>query len=127
MDGRNDERNQLCDPKSGSRLRGKQGEETNPFALDKVKFNPYSLIMQTTLTAEITNLVPILKVQKVDEGKPFESTWITISIPNGWDDCKKLTKKVLEFEGVNFVWRSWNSDKNECYFVSGGDVAKIKR
>jgi len=85
--------------------------------------------MQTTLTAEITNLVPILKVQKVDEGKLFESTWITISIPNGWDDCKKFVKKVLRFDGRNFTFRSWNSDRLEVYFTDHNNrlVAEIKR
>lgn len=35
---------------------------------------------------------------------------------SGWDDVKKLTKKVLKFEGRSFVFSGWNSDTNHCYF-----------
>jgi len=75
------------------------------------------------MTAEIkTNLVPILSSHEY-----MGMTWLTIAVPNGWDDCKKLTRKVLRFNGENYTWRSWNSDKNECYFVNGGKVAEIRR
>lgn len=51
--------------------------------------------------------------------------WLRISVPNGWDDCKKLVKKVLIFNGETYVWRSWNSDYNYCSFIQSNDVAKI--
>ena len=36
---------------------------------------------------------------------------------SGWDDVKKLTKKVLLFDGRGFVFSCWNSDHNYCVFV----------
>jgi len=35
---------------------------------------------------------------------------------SGWDEVKKLTKKVLIFEGRKFVFSCWNSDENYCIF-----------
>jgi hypothetical protein len=35
---------------------------------------------------------------------------------DGWDEVKKLTKKVLKFDGKDFVFSGWNSDSNHCYF-----------
>jgi hypothetical protein len=43
--------------------------------------------------------------------------FLTIDCPNGWDDVKKLTKKVLTFEGRKFTFASWNSDYNYASFV----------
>ena len=78
--------------------------------------------MNETLVAEIAkNTIPIQRAT-VHEGQ----SWLEVSIPNGWDDCKKLTKKVLVFGGKTHIWRSWNSDRNVCYFVESLDVAKIK-
>lgn len=34
----------------------------------------------------------------------------------GWDEVKKLTKKVLLFEGRRFTWSGWSSDTNEAFF-----------
>jgi hypothetical protein len=42
--------------------------------------------------------------------------FLTIDCPNGWDDVKKLTKKVLTYQGRKFTYCSWNSDRNECTF-----------
>lgn len=42
--------------------------------------------------------------------------FLTIDCPAGWDDVKKLTKKVLAFDGRKFTFCGWNSDRNECYF-----------
>jgi len=43
--------------------------------------------------------------------------FLTIDCHNGWDDVKKLTKKVLTFEGRKFTFTGWNSDSCECYFA----------
>jgi hypothetical protein len=43
--------------------------------------------------------------------------FLVIDCPEGWSDVKKLTKKVLTFDGRKFTFASWNSDVNECYFV----------
>jgi hypothetical protein len=42
--------------------------------------------------------------------------WLTIDCPNGWDDVKKLTKKVLAYEGKRFTFTGWNSDRELCFF-----------
>jgi len=40
-----------------------------------------------------------------------------LSFPiNGWDEVKKLTKKVLLFEGRKFIFSCWNSDRMEIVF-----------
>jgi hypothetical protein len=38
-------------------------------------------------------------------------------VPNGWDDVKLLTNKVLTHNSKDFTFSGWNSDRNECYFV----------
>jgi len=43
--------------------------------------------------------------------------YLTIDVPNGWDDVKKLTKKVLIYDGRKFTFSAWNSDTLKCYFV----------
>jgi len=35
---------------------------------------------------------------------------------SGWDEVKKLTKKVLIYEERKFVFSCWNSDENYCVF-----------
>jgi len=42
--------------------------------------------------------------------------WLYISVPNGWDDVKKISKKVLTYEGRKFLFSGWNSDRNDCFF-----------
>ena len=74
------------------------------------------------------DLLPIQRVIRGNEsGLGDGRSWLEISIPNGWDDCKKLTKKVLIFNGETFVWRSWNSDRNVCYFIQSNEVATISK
>ena len=52
--------------------------------------------------------------------------YLTIDVPNGWDDVAKLTKKVLTYDGKKFVFTGWNSDDLKCYFVRSNEVATIK-
>jgi len=63
-----------------------------------------------------------------DVGREF----LTIKVPNGWDDVKKITSKVLEYDGRAFVFTAWNSDRLDCHFARALDgswpkVATIKR
>ena len=51
--------------------------------------------------------------------------YLTIDIPNGWDDVAKLTKKVLRYDGKPFVFTAWDSDKLKCYFVRSNEVATV--
>jgi hypothetical protein len=45
--------------------------------------------------------------------------YLTVSVPNGWDDVKKIAKKVLTYDGRKFTFTGWNSDTLQCYFVRG--------
>lgn len=47
-----------------------------------------------------------------DVGREF----LTFDVPNGWDDVKKVCKRVLLFDGRKFVFSCWNSDRLECVF-----------
>lgn len=42
--------------------------------------------------------------------------FLTVFCPNGWDDVKKISSKVLVFDGRRFVYTGWNSDRDEAYF-----------
>ena len=48
--------------------------------------------------------------------------FIQFDVPNGWDDVKKLTKKVLLFDGKKFTFSCWNSDHLYCAFRRQGGV-----
>lgn len=62
--------------------------------------------------------------ERPDVGRDF----LSIDIPNGWDDVKKLTKKVLIYNDRKFVFCSWNSDNMKCNFVAphGGSAETAK-
>lgn len=47
--------------------------------------------------------------------------YLTVDCPNGWDDVKKITKKVLMFGGREFTFTGWTSDRNEAFFCRGID------
>lgn len=47
----------------------------------------------------------------------MDREFLTLNVPNGWDDVKKLTGKVLTYDGRDFIFSGWNSDVNQCYFV----------
>ena len=53
--------------------------------------------------------------------------FLTIDVPNGWDDVAKLSKKVLRYKGNAFVFTGWNSDDLKCYFVRSNEVATISK
>ncbi len=42
--------------------------------------------------------------------------YLTFSVPNGWADVQPLVGKVLEYDGRDFKFSGWNSDRNECFF-----------
>lgn len=53
---------------------------------------------------------------------------LTIDCLNGWDDVKKLTEKVLSFDGRKFAFAGWNSDRFECFFARplSGEILSAK-
>ena len=76
------------------------------------------------MTAKLEpTLIPITPITRADDG----SHWLQISIPNGWDDVKKICKKVLSYEGRTYTFMSWNSDTLLCHFKATDHVAKIVR
>ena len=46
----------------------------------------------------------------------YDGIALHVDCPRGWDDVKKLTNKVLEYDGKLFVWSGWNSDRNVSFF-----------
>lgn len=65
---------------------------------------------EATFTKEV---VPV-----TDKGQHDGRWWLEIAIPNGWDDVKKHTKKILEYQGREYGWSCWNSDRMVSVFVS---------
>jgi hypothetical protein len=59
-----------------------------------------------------SNEIEVRHSIRPDVGREF----LTVQVPNGWDDCKKISNKVLTFEGRRFIWSGWNSDRNEAFF-----------
>jgi hypothetical protein len=59
------------------------------------------------------NLVPV----KHDVRPEVQREFLTVECPAGWADVKKISRKVLSFEGKNFTFTGWNSDKNVAYFA----------
>ena len=60
----------------------------------------------------VPNEIPVRHSVRPDVNREF----ITFSVPNGWDDVKKVCHKVMLFDGRRFVFSGWNSDRNECFF-----------
>lgn len=58
------------------------------------------------------NEIPVEYSNRPDVG--FE--YLIINVPEGWDDVKRLTKKVLTYDGRKFTFSGWNSDTLKCYF-----------
>lgn len=46
-----------------------------------------------------------------------QSEYLTVNVPNGWDDVRKIMNKVLTFNNRDFTFSGWNSDRNQAYFV----------
>ena len=61
----------------------------------------------------LPNEIPVLHSYRASMGREF----LTVDCPEGWDDVKKLTKKVLLFEGRKFTFVGWNSDDNKAFFT----------
>jgi hypothetical protein len=52
---------------------------------------------------------------------------LTLDVPDGWDDVKRLTGRVVLFAGRRFGFTGWNSDHNHAYFVGHPEVAVLTR
>jgi hypothetical protein len=67
------------------------------------------------------NEIAVVYTNRTDVGREY----LTIDVPNGWDDVEKITKKVLTYEDKKFVFTGWNSDTLKCYFVRSNQFATI--
>lgn len=63
----------------------------------------------------LSNEIPVSHSIREDINREF----LTVNCPEGWDDVKKICKKVLTFDGRKFTFTGWNSDRNEAYFCRG--------
>lgn len=68
--------------------------------------------MTNTVARIVPNEIKVSHDIRPDVNREF----LTIDVPNGWDDVEKIKGKVLEFDGRKFVFCGWNSDRNECFF-----------
>ena len=70
------------------------------------------------------NEISVTHTIRPDVGREF----LKFSI-NGWDDVKKISKKVLNYDGRKFIFSCWNSDDMYCVFYRMSDdstqVARI--
>ena len=80
-----------------------------------------STITDTNITATINHS----EVSARHSFRPGFGHYLNISVPNGWDDVKKLTKKVLRHDGRKYTFRGWCSDRNECFFHSDGSECTV--
>ena len=65
------------------------------------------------MEAEISsNKLAVRHTVRLDVNREF----LSFDVENGWFDVKKMVNKVLVFDNRDFVFSSWNSDTNQCYF-----------
>lgn len=76
------------------------------------------------MNATISDEIPVRYYLRQDVGLEF----LEFDIPNGWNDVKKVSKKVLVYDGKKFTFSCWNSDKMVCYFSKpiNGEVQTAK-
>lgn len=71
-----------------------------------------------------------IATDKVTVTKPVSihgDLYIEVSVPNGWDDVKKLVNKVIEVNQLDFCYTGWNSDRNiACFKHNRRTVGIIK-
>ena len=72
----------------------------------------------------LSNEIAVEHSVRPDVGREFLSFGIS-----GWDEVRKLTKKVLTYDGRKFVFSCWNSDRMDIVFYRMLDgstkIAKI--
>lgn len=73
--------------------------------------------------AALTIKADALKIHSFDAAHQI----LTLDAPMGWADVKHMTRLVLEYDGHDYVWTGWNSDRNLAYFKRAvGQVAMVK-
>lgn len=90
-------------------------------------YRPAYLALADTLRPEsktaavVPDAVPILSAT----ADCASAHWLTIPVPNGWDDVKTWAGRVLEYAGRRYAYSGWNSDRNVAYFRTGLPVARV--
>lgn len=76
------------------------------------------------MNATITKEIAVEYSERPSVGRDF----LKFDVPNGWEDVRKVTNKVLEYKGRKFTFVSWNSDFNYCCFTAphGGSQATAR-
>lgn len=69
------------------------------------------------MQATIGSSIPVRHSVRPDVGREF----LTVDLPDGWDSAKALLHRVLIYDGREFVWTGWNSDRNEAFFARALD------
>lgn len=69
-----------------------------------------------------SNKIAVSHTVRPDVDREF----LTLNVPDGWDDVKKLTNKVLTYQGRDFIFSGWNSDVNQCCFIGTSSTVPIK-
>jgi hypothetical protein len=54
---------------------------------------------------------------EVEHAVQSDREFISFDIPNGWDDVKKISKKILLYDNRKFKFSCWNSDTMKCHFM----------
>ena len=71
-----------------------------------------------------------IATNKVTVTKPISiegDLYIEVTVPNGWDDVKKLVNKVIEVNNIDFCYTGWNSDRNiACFKHNNRTIGIIK-
>jgi hypothetical protein len=81
--------------------------------------------MDKRFAVVVAGALPIVSMYPLNV-LPENANHITLSVPNGWDDVKHLSKKVLDYAGKTFVFTGWNSDTNQIYFKRSNAVAHVR-
>ena len=68
----------------------------------------------TTNATILNNKIAVTHSHRPDVGRDY----LLIAVSD-WDDVKKLKTKVLSYDGHEYVYTGWNSDRNECFFSRG--------
>ena len=68
----------------------------------------------TTNATILNNKIAVTYSHRPDVGRDY----LLIAVKD-WDDVKKLKTKVLSYDGHEYVYTGWNSDRNECFFSRG--------
>jgi hypothetical protein len=82
-------------------------------------------INQPDITATVTATINPNEVAARYSFREGFGHYLNISVPNGWDDVKRISKKVLRHDGRAYTFRGWCSDRNECFFHSDGNEITV--